>query len=199
MTKIIVSVRNAHRPGPSSPPKSKMVLNPSPAVEPSPDAANGASPPDDTNTSLMTPDNSCARAIDHAAGVATSITPTIANVDAKRRGEPSERERITSTTETNRVNTKSTAIVCKARRKFLSSTSEVISLRRTSATTIVAIGMTTPSNSRAADNVVRRNNDGAPGTKSAPITDPEGPLLPDSSSLGVVVDESMSANRFNAL
>ena len=147
----------------------------------------------------MTPDKSCARAIDHAAGVATSITPTIANVDAKRRGAPSERDRITSTTETNRVNTERTAIACKARRKFLSSTSEVISLRRTSATTIVAIGMTTPSNSRAADSVVRRNSDGAPGTRSAPITDPDGPLLPDSSSLGVVVDGSISANRFNAL
>jgi hypothetical protein len=35
--------------------------------------------------------------------------------------------------------------------------------------------------------------------ESAPITDPEGPLLSDSSSLGVVVDESISANRFNAL
>ena len=197
VTKIIVSVRSAQRPGPSSPPSNKIVLNPSPDA--SPLAASGSSVPDDTKTSLMTPDRSFARATDHTAGNANKITPKTPSVDANRRGEPSLRERMTSTTEINRVTTKRTAITCNARRKFSSSTNDVISLRRTKATTTVATGIIKPSNSKKPDNTPFRKKDGEPGAINAPSTAPDGPRFCVSSSLGVEVAVSMSAKRFNAL
>ena len=103
------------------------------------------------------------------------MTPTQATQEANRRGDPSFRERITSTTAITRVTTKRTAMICTDNKIVVSKTNLVMFWRRMMATAMAAKGMTNPRRSKLHESTRRRKNDPTPGATKAAKTDPVGP------------------------